>query len=650
MCGIIGILWQNGAPPAIREENIAQMAHRGPDGSGLYQDSHVSFGHVRLAVLDFSTQAAQPLRSHDGRFVIVHNGAIYNCLELRKELEASGAMFRSRSGTEVATEAYRRWGKDCVRKFRGMFAFALWDTEEKTLFLARDRCGEVPLVYFRDGNILVFASEIRALLPLLPSRPRLNPAAVDMYLHYQYTPEPFTLLEGVHKFPAGHTLILSPDAWETMPERYWNVEDTPDIIGLPTDTPGILRCIAEALEESVKLTLRVDVPVAVPLSGGIDSGAIAAYAQKNSPAPLHAFSVGYPGRPPYDEREQAKALAARLGMIFHEIELPVGDFVDFFPTLVRLMDEPVADPAAFAHYALPKAAREMGIKVLLSGIGGDELFWGYDWVAKSVTRNQVGPAFPSALAKMLRLEYAVPYLYRAGQSKRLPALLRILAEDMQTAACAPPDGFLQFYGAIPDFAYATVSAAAFYGLAMRDLPEHNAYVPMNIGRRGREEIPAAVVRLLFDTWLTGNCLSLADIVSMASSVETRSPFLDPVFIELIMALRRRVPDHALGQKAWLRAALKGTLPEEVLVRPKSGFQPPVRAWLIGTLERYRYIFAHSELEQAGILLPQGALRMRRDSVENLPYHKLFYRYKLLLLEMWVQLMRKDPEADCQLSM
>jgi len=222
VCGILGILKFKDIPATLDVSALAPIRHRGPDGEGLYHDNRISLGHTRLAVLDLSGQAKQPMLSHDGRYAITYNGEIYNYPELRSRLEAAGAKFVTRSNTEVALEAYRYWGKDCVTHFRGTFAFALWDTLEETLFLARDRCGERPLIYYRDAERFIFASEIKALAPLLPYKPELDPVTVDMYLHYQYTPEPFTLLQGVRKLPAAHTLTLTRDLPQAEPQRYWS--------------------------------------------------------------------------------------------------------------------------------------------------------------------------------------------------------------------------------------------------------------------------------------------------------------------------------------------------------------------------------------------------------------------------------------------
>ncbi len=618
MCGILGRFYRQPAHRSpFTKHDLATLAHRGPDGSGVYTDPHIQFGHTRLAIIDLTEGGHQPMTYEDGRYVITYNGEIYNYLELREELEAKGERFVSRSDTEVLLAAYKVWGRECVSHFRGMFAFVLWDERDKSLFLARDRCGEKPLFYYRDHQCLAFASELKGLLPLLISRPALDPSIVDMYLHYQYAPEPFTLLQGVHKVPAGHTLMVSLDNWFAEPVRYWSVEEPTKMSGLPTDTPGILRCIREGLEEAVKLTLRSDVPVGVALSGGIDSGAIAALAQKHSSEPIHAFSVGYPGRPLYDEREQARSLAEQLGMIVHEVELPVDSFVEFFPRLVRIMDEPIADPAAFGHYSVPKAANDLGIKVLLNGLGGDELFWGYPWVTQTVITNRVLATSP--------LRNAVT---------RLIATVSIGAQQFLNRLISPrPIHQLHFYEAEANFKDAFRAKHTVYGPSMRAISEQNPFRPTDVGPRNVEQMPAAVIRMLFDTWLVSNCLSLGDRVSMGVGVETRLPFLDVGLIELVMALRSKQSDHLLGQKAWLRMALKGVLPEEVLARPKAGFRPPVQDWLVSVITRYGNRLCSGNLTKAGVL-DEKKVNSMLEVMPKQGWPDLFFMYKLVLLEMW----------------
>jgi asparagine synthase (glutamine-hydrolysing) len=637
MCGIIGLFHrQHGQRPPLSAQHLATLAHRGPDGSGVYTNPHIQLGHTRLAIIDLTESGHQPMTYDGGRYVVTYNGEIYNYVELRSELEAEGERFTTTSDTEVLLAAYKVWGRDCVTHFRGMFAFALWDEREKSLFLARDRCGEKPLFYYRDGDCFSFASELKGLLPLLAHRPPLDPSVVDMYLHYQYVPEPYTLLEGVHKLPAAHTLVLSAKKWNAEPVRYWNVEDIVHSPELPTDTPGILSRIRGAVEDAVILTLRSDVSVGMALSGGIDSGAIAALAKKHYLEPMHAFCVGYPGRPPYDERQQARRLAEQLGMIVHEVELPVESFVGFFPQLVRIMDEPIADPAAFAHYSVPKAAADFGIKVLLTGLGGDELFWGYPWVTQTVTTNQLLATSPllTSMAPLMASVWTQRFLSKMAHHHHVPSVFQRWASLLrEVGSVRKPKQQLHFYTAEPNFNNALHIKHIVYGPAMRAVSNDNPFRPTDIGPREVEQIPAAVIRMLFDTWLVSNCLSLGDRVSMGVGVESRLPFLDVRLIELMMALRSKQPDHTLGQKAWLRAALKGVLPEEVLTRPKAGFQPPVGEWLSGVVARYGNNLRDGNLIKAGIIDDRKVDYALADMPKQ-GWPRLFFAYKLVLLEIW----------------
>ena len=639
MCGILGIIEKKPqALLALPAQALARLSHRGPDGSGVFTDSHARLGHVRLSILDLSDAGHQPMLDSSGRYVVTFNGEIYNYLELKQELTSLGEVFSGHSDTEVLLAAYKVWGPSCVSLFVGMFAFVIWDRVDKTVFLARDRCGEKPLFYHLDSERLTFASELKALVPLLPERPELNVVSVDQFLHYQYVPEPNTLLKGVHKLAAGHTMLLSLGDWSAHPQQYWCVETSNSLVVQHPSPADPLGAIRASLEEAVKISLRSDVPVGIALSGGIDSGAIAVLAQKQYPEPMHAFCVGYPGRPAYDERQQARALAESLGMIVHEVELPVNSFVDFFPELVRIMDEPIADPAAFGHYSVPKAAADQGIKVLLSGIGGDEVFWGYQWVKKSIELTELTAAKPSIkyLQRWASSRLAQEFLFKVASSPHAHANLRKWAEILwKLANPNNSDDQPIFYMLALDFADAFDVKGLVYGPAMRGLTKKDVYAPTDIGARSLAQVPAAAIQMLFDTWLVSNCLSLGDRVSMGVGVETRMPFLDARLIELVMALRLKTPDHHLGQKAWLREALKGVVPDEVLKRPKAGFQPPVREWISGVVTRHIDILRSGQLVSEGVL-DANKLNFLCKSFHEQGWMQKYFTYKLILLEMWYQ--------------
>lgn len=638
MCGIVGALFRNAGQAVSLTSAMQRLHHRGPDNRGVWNDAHICLGHTRLSILDLSPLAHQPMSDRAGRFWITFNGEIYNYLELRQELSQRGHTFTSQSDTEVLLAAYAEWGTASLHKLRGMFAFAVWDRDREILFLARDRVGEKPLYYWQDCDRLYFASELKALLALLPHRPPLDPVAVDLYLHYQYVPEPRTPLVGIHKLPAAHYLVIQPDDCHIQPKRYWGLEQIQPVEGDPVEQ------IRVELEQVIRLTLRSDVPVGVALSGGIDSGAIAALAAAQSNDTVQAFSVGYPGRPTYDERSQAQDLATKLGLPFFDIELHTGDFVDFFPDLVAAVDDPIADIAAYGHYAVMRLAREHGVKVMLSGIGGDELFWGYSWVAEAVRLTEHKRQFlqnsdwPTWMWEGLAHLTDHSIYQRLARSRKVPkAVGSVLNRGLEVVQLTPQHPQQAVYQDLaPDFKEALRYRSKLYPSDIAaQIPDRNPYRPFELDlNRCSADIPSQISQILFNTWLMSNCLSLGDRVSMMASVETRLPFLDYCLIELVFGLRKTQPDRELGHKFWLKAALKGILPDEVLDRPKQGFQPPTQEWMQGVIAQYV-----AELKQGYLmntsLINRSFLSQMIQQFQDSRQHT-FMLFKLLLLELWYQ--------------
>lgn len=572
MCGIIGVATRRADIGPVSFESVKPtFLHRGPNDYGEHHGAHIHLGHARLSIQDLSQAAHQPMSSRDDRYHLVFNGEIYNFPGLREELRARGRSFVSTGDTEVLLAAFEEWGSACVERLHGMFAFAIWDSRDRKLTLARDRFGEKPLYVHFGDDLLLFASELKSMAAMLPSEPELDPEAFDLYLHYQYVPEPRTPFRNIAKCPRAHVAVLDVDSWRLDYRRYWSVKDVPPLDGNPVEL------VQEGLEKSVVSMLRADVDVGLALSGGIDSGAIAALAARHSSKETHSFGIGYPGRPPFDERAKAKELADSLGLRFHDRELVASELVSFFPDLVRSIDEPIADIAAFGHYSVARAAADFGLKVLLTGIGGDEIFWGYGWFREAAEyASGILPSNPSAPVRFNDL---------VGDFQRYRAC--------RSAILAP-----WFLNQVPD----TLGPGIF----------QHAVDATDIGN--------SVCELGFDTWLVGNCLSLGDKVSMACSIETRLPFLDVPLAETLIGLRKTREDFRLGHKAWLIEALRGILPDEVLSRPKSGFEPPVVEWIHGLCQSNIRILTQGVAQSALGLLPD----FHRHADPILLYKVLFF--------------------------
>ncbi|OGR63638.1 MAG: asparagine synthase (glutamine-hydrolyzing) [Elusimicrobia bacterium GWB2_63_22] len=588
----------------------------------------------RLRIIDIKG-GDQPLFSEDSSLVLVANGEIYNYVELRAELEARGHLFKTRSDCETILHLYEESGAGCLSRLRGMFAFALHDTRRGELLIARDRMGEKPLYYSAGSSEFIFSSELKSLLAGLgPGRPELEPAAVNMYLHYQYVPEPLTLVKGVRKLPAAHYIKLRTADLSFSLEKYWDLEDAAPVSG----NPGEL--IRAAFDDLGRYIIRADVPVGVALSGGLDSSAIACAAARHSPGGMTAFSVGYPGRPACDERSQAQDLAGRLGMRFVSAELDTAGMVAAFPEMVYAMDDPVADVAAYGYYSVSRLARENGVPVLLLGFGGDELFWGYRWARESLKRNflkkqlRAGAPFhglpPRETAALLA---AVSKRGLLSDPLAEIARLRGAMAELRAKFAENPDRFI-LWDENPDFkaafGFKRELGSGGFGAAADDAP---LYAPFTT--RDWSSVPLKTCRFLLDPWNVSNSVVQGDRLGMAFSVESRLPFLDCRFVELVTGLRKTYPDdYLLGAKGWFREAMKGIVPDDVLARPKTGFTPPRDEWLRAVNSRYGALCSGGAIEASGLMSPAKLAAFFRDP-DGAP-GKAFFSYKLVLLELWLR--------------
>jgi asparagine synthase (glutamine-hydrolysing) len=574
----------------------SMLRHRGPDNSGEFEAENVLFAMRRLSIIDVSG-GAQPIYNETGSLAVICNGEIYNYVELTTELKKHGHQFRSNSDVETIVHLYEEHGVDCVQHLRGMFAFALWDNQKRRLLLARDRIGEKPLYLQQDNHSLYFASEMKALLSAAPKIPELDPIALDLFFHYQYVPEPRTAFKDIRKLPAAHRLIVDVESWSIHEECYWNPLDAPALTGNPAEL------IRNELETVSRIVVRSDVPVGIALSGGLDSGAIALLTAPAYPETMRAFSVGYPGNLPNDERPQARMLAQQLGVPFYDVELKTEELVEFFPQLMLASDDPVADIAAFPQYAVMRRAAEHGVKVMLNGLGGDELFWGYQWVREAAQRT--------------------------ANRWKARGIQRLLTNWNRV-----PDNQLTFYDLEGGFKAFEPWETRLYTPGFRNgLPANNAFAPF-IVPDASAPVPLLITRAIFDTWLLGNCIALGDRLSMASSVELRLPLVDYRLVEVVFGLRKCHEDHLLPPKTWLKSALTDILPAEMLNRPKQGFSPPSLEWIAALIKQRRDSIHQGVLVSTGMIDREAAARLLTNF--NNGGWNWVSAYKLLVFETWYE--------------
>jgi len=585
MCGISGVVAFQSSNFEVTAPYLAgmrdTMVHRGPDGAGLWisPDRKVGLGHRRLSIIDLSSAASQPMTHGDGSLTIVFNGEIYNHAEIRRELEALGhkRWKTDHSDTEVILHAFAEWGIDCLQKFRGMFAMALWDAKARRLWLIRDRIGIKPLYYSIHHGRITFASEIKALLQDPDQARAVNEEALFHYLSFVTTPAPDTMFAGIQKLPPGSFLTVDSEGG-CREQKYWDVLDhtTPLINVSEEEMAG--RLLAE-LRTSVALRTVSDVPVGVFLSGGIDSSTNAALFSECAGEKVSTFSVGYDRdyRGCESELPLARSMAARIGAIHHERVLTQQDFLDFLPHLIHLQDEPIADPVCMPIYFLSRLARDHGVIVAQAGEGSDELFWGYaHWkqMLQLIRWNEC--PVPNATRKL-----GLFVLEMAGKSGG-PAY-----EFLWRAS----EGYPVFWGG----AYAFTQRARLELLSPR------------LRRKFQKETGWQVIRPIHERflqnawektpvkWMSYLDLSFRlpelllmrlDKMGMGASLENRVPFLDHKFVELAMSIPERVITRGNESKHILKKAVRGLIPDEIIDRRKQGFGVPIYEWFDGRLGEF----------------------------------------------------------------
>lgn len=578
--------------------------------------------------------------SKDGRFALSFNGEIYNHKQIRETLLSKGLSFSGSSDTEVLLHAYATWGPSCLDRLIGMFAFAIWDSHTRKLFLARDRFGEKPLYYTQHDKAFYFASEIKALIAMTGHIPNPDPVALDGFLSCDYILEPRTPFMGVVKLQSAHTLEMANPTDIPKARRWWALTACPPRQGDPATE------IRQALEEAVVRSTTADVPVGIALSAGLDSSSIALLLAPHAKScHSEAFTIGYEGRPESDERGDAQSLAQTLGIPFHEHAIDLAEFAEKFPALILACDTPIADIALFGHYCVARLAGQHQFKILLSGNGGDELFWGYqhclDCIALSTEKQRLRK-LGRPLLRALHFLSHWQITHRACYSRKIPAFMRGLAKalvSLRKLGLDSPDT-LVFQEYHPHYQeYLRIRNTLLKPATLKAVSARNPIPDFLQSPDNPDAIPLGICQLTFSTWFTSNCLTIADSVSMAHGVEMRCPLLDRVLTETVIGHRLSAPDHALGLKHHMKAALNDLLPRELVQRQKRGFQPPIAHWEAESLARWGHTLETGHLVQEDLVEATAITTLRQKAQDSPAARHLLYR--LLVWEIYMHQMHQS---------
>jgi len=626
VCGIAGIFHPD-VPKPVDPVRVAAMtevlAHRGPDGSGIWTGPGIGLGHRRLSIIDLSDAASQPMLTSDRRIAISYNGEIYNFREIRAELEARGHVFVTESDTEVILAAWRQWGPHALARLNGMFAFALYDADQDALFLARDRLGVKPLFYteLSDGALL-FASELKGLL----AHPRLrrvpSPQAVEDYLAFGYVPDDSSIADGVRKLPAGHHLLVRRGHAVPRPVQYWDVD-----FASPTTRPlkALEEEMVERLRAAVTSRMVADVPLGAFLSGGVDSSAVVAFMAEASRNAVETCSIGF-DEADHDETRHAAKVAELFATHHRSRTVAAADF-SLIDRLADSFDEPFADASALATFRVCELAREK-VKVSLSGDGADEALAGYRRYRMFMAEERARRWLPDPLRRAAgRIGDLYPKLDWAPQFLRAKTSLQALGQGSGAAYAAA-------VGVTPPRIRSMLYTSSFINQLAGHVAEER-YV------RAYEQAPAtdSLSRAQYadlKIWLPGDILTKVDRTSMAVSLEAREPLLDHRLVEFAARLPARMRLRG-GEGKWLmKRALAGRLPDEILHRRKMGFVTPISAWFRGPLAAEAAAIAQgSALAETGWFDPVAIARLAEDHRRGRSDHGRLL-WQLLMLEKSLQ--------------
>ena len=567
MCGIAGLVSVTAGPQnqAVLERMTGVLRHRGPDDSGCFSDGVAWLGHRRLSIIDLAG-GHQPMANEDSTVWITYNGELFNHASLRPGLERDGHRFQTNCDTEAILHAYEQRGAECVRDFRGMFAFAVWDQRRKRLFCARDRLGIKPFYYYWDGRLFAFASEIKALLEHPSISASLEANLLPEYLAFGYTSGERTLFTGIRKLMPGHTLTLElKDGGAKLDIAcYWDVPEPGPTERRP-DEDWIREC-RQRVEETVRMRLMSDVPLGMFLSGGVDSSAIAALLKRMAPGPVETFAVGY-REAAFSELAYARQVADSIGTNHHEVTVSMQEFFEALPRLIWHEDEPIAWPSSVSLYFVSKLASER-VKVVLTGEGSDELFAGYSRYRFYLLNQRWAAAYrlaPAGLRRCIRSWVGRTRLLSAGLRRKLRHTPLGQGEALESLYLD------NFYSAFPASEQANLLGSD---------PDGEPYRSF-LGYWNARPAAPLVERMLYadqKTYLV-ELLMKQDQMSMATSIESRVPFLDHPLVEFAARVPHALKIRGRTSKYILKRAVEDLLPGEIIHRKKMGFPTPLRQWL-----------------------------------------------------------------------
>lgn len=618
MCGICGkFAYKNGeqVTEGLLRRMMAVMSHRGPDDDGVYLEGGLGLGHKRLSIIDLSPLGHQPMSNEDKTVWVIFNGEIYNYKELRTELLTRGHTFASQSDTEVIVHAYEEFGEECFKKFNGMFAIGIWDGKTRKLILARDRVGVKPLYFYEEDEVLLWGSEIKAILedPCVPRE--VDMESLSQFLTFHYVPAPRTMFRNIRKLFPGHFLVC--DASGAKIQKYWELPIPEKRLD---DFNDLEHRVYEELKESVNKRLQSDVPLGVLLSGGLDSSAILGLMTELQGKPVKSFTVGYSNRP--DDRFSEFAYARKAAKYFnsdhHEVIVDSKKFLDYLPKASWHEDEPISEDSAVPMHFVSKLAKDNGVTVLLTGEGSDELFAGYNrhW-GEIITRyyQMVPSGLRNTVIKtMVKAMPGSPLLKKGHRSMTI--------NDF-------PDRFMSWHTVVED-----------------DLKRKLLLMQENISDMYRDVFGKftktiegldpleKILYLDFHVWLPDDLLMKKDKMGMSVSIEARVPFLDYKFVEFAFSISNTMKVKNLTTKYILKKSMERLLPKEIIYRKKEGFPTPISEWLRNELREFTFDLLLSPQSNCRLFFNQKVIRMLLE--EHVSRREDHWRilFPLINFELW----------------